>query len=210
MERIEKTVAKQLLDIKAVCVSPDQNYIWASGWRSPIYCDNRKILSYPQARRLVADALSQLVIKNFPAVDIIAGVATGAIAWGAMVANTLDKPFVYIRPKPKDHGMGAQIEGDINVGKKMVIVEDLISTGGSSLSAYDCALAAGLSVLGMVAIFSYNFDIARRSFEKKNCELHTLTNYDALIEEAVANRYVEEKDLNTLKQWRLTPDKWGC
>ena len=210
MDRIEKRVAKQLLEIKAVCVSPEQNFVWASGWRSPIYCDNRKILSYPKARGMITDSLCELVVKNFPTVDIIAGVATGAIAWGAMVADRLDKPFVYIRPKPKDHGLGAQIEGEISTGTKMVIVEDLISTGGSSLSAYDCVLTAGLSVLGMVAIFSYNFDVARRSFEKKNCELHTLTNYDTLIEEALANHYIEEKDLHTLKQWRLTPDKWGC
>jgi len=210
MDRIEKTIARELLHIKAVCLSPEQNYIWASGWRSPIYCDNRKILSYPKARSLVADALCNLITTNFPDVDIIAGIATGAIAWGALVADKLNIPLVYIRPKPKDHGMGARIEGEIGTGTKMVIVEDLISTGGSSLSAVDCVLAAGVSVLGMVAIFSYNFDISRRAFEKKNCELHTLTNYDTLIEEAVACNYLDEKDLETLKQWRLMPDKWGC
>jgi orotate phosphoribosyltransferase len=210
MNLVEKTVAKALLDVKAVCLSPEQNYIWASGWRSPIYCDNRKILSYPKERSLVAEALHDLVLKNFPDADIIAGIATGAIAWGALVAGKLNLPFVYIRPAPKDHGMGVRIEGEISTGKKMVIVEDLISTGGSSLSAVDCVLAAGVSVLGMVAIFSYNFDISRRAFEKKNCELHTLTNYDALIEEAVAGNYIDEKDLETLKQWRLMPDKWGC
>jgi len=207
---MEKTIAKQLLESKAVRLNPEQHFIWASGWRSPIYCDNRKLLSYPQARTLVVGALCDLVSQNFSDCDIIAGVATGAIAWGALVANKLDKPFVYIRPKPKDHGTHAQIEGELGLGKKMVIVEDLISTGGSSLSAYDCVLAAGVSVLGMVAIFSYNFDVARRAFEKKNCELHTLTNYDALIEEAVDCNYIDEKDLHTLKQWRLMPDKWGC
>jgi orotate phosphoribosyltransferase len=210
MDRMEKKIAKALLDVKAVCLSPEQNYIWASGWRSPIYCDNRKILSYPKTRRLVADALCNMVVTNFPDVDIIAGIATGAIAWGALVADKLNIPLVYIRPKPKDHGTGVRIEGEISTGKKMVIIEDLISTGGSSLSAVDCVLAAGVSVLGMAAIFSYNFDISRRAFEKKNCELHTLTNYDTLIEEAVASNYIDEKDLGTLKKWRLMPDKWGC
>jgi len=127
-----------------------------------------------------------------------------------MVADKLGKPFVYIRPKAKDHGLGARIEGELSIGSKVVIIEDLISTGGSSLSAFDCVLSAGISVLGMAAIFSYNFDVARRSFEKKNCELHTLTNYDTLIEEAVEADYIDEKDINTLKQWRLMPDKWGC
>ena len=210
MDCIEKTIARELLGIKAVCLSPEKHFIWASGWRSPIYCDNRKALSYPKVRTLIVDALCDLVMKNFPDVGIIAGVATGAISWGSLVANKLDKPFVYIRPKPKDHGMGARIEGELSAGKQMVIVEDLISTGGSSLSAFDCVLTAGVSVLGMVAIFSYNFDVARRAFEKKNCELHTLTNYDALIEEAVSSKYIDKKDLDTLKQWRLMPDKWGC
>ena len=210
MDGIEKTIARTLLDIKAVCLSPEQNFIWASGWKSPIYCDNRKILSYPKSRTLIVNALCDLVVKNFPDADTIAGVATGAIAWGAMVADKLGKSFIYIRPKAKEHGMGARIEGELNVGSKVVIIEDLISTGGSSLSAFDSVLNAGVSVLGMVAIFSYNFDVARRSFEKKNCELHTLTNYDTLIEEAVVCNYIDEKDLNTLKQWRLMPDKWGC
>jgi len=210
MDGIENRIARALLDIKAVCLSPKQNFIWASGWRSPIYCDNRKILSYPQTRTLIVDALCDLVTKNFPDADIIAGVATGAIAWGALVADRLEKSFIYIRPKPKEHGTGAQIEGTISAGKKVVIVEDLISTGGNSLSAFDCVLNAGIPVLGMVAIFSYNFDVARRSFEKKNCELHTLTNYNTLIEEAVAGNYIDEENLTTLKQWRLMPDKWGC
>lgn len=210
MRSIEKKIARALLDVKAVCLSPEQNFIWSSGWRSPIYCDNRKILSYPQERTLIVDALCSLVSKNYPDANMVAGVATGGIAWGALVADKLKMSFAYIRPKPKDHGMGAQIEGVINAGSKVVIVEDLISTGGSSLSAFDSVLKAGIAVLGMVAIFSYNFDVARRSFEKKNCELHTLTNYDTLIEEAVAADYIDEKDLNTLKQWRLTPDKWGC
>jgi len=210
MGSIEKKIARALLDVKAVCLSPEKNFIWASGWRSPIYCDNRKVLSYPKARTLIVDALCDLVTKSFPEADMIAGVATGAIAWGAMVADKLQKPFIYIRPKAKDHGLGARIEGEINVGSKVVIIEDLISTGESSLSAFDCVQGAGIAVLGMVAIFSYNFDVARRSFEKKNCELHTLTNYDTLIEEAVVADYIDEKDLNTLKQWRLMPDKWGC
>ena len=207
---MEKIIALELLKIKAVCLSPEKHFIWASGWRSPIYCDMRKMLSYPKARGLIVNELSNSVLKNFPDADMIAGVATGAIAWGALVAGQLEKPFVYIRPKPKDHGLGAQIEGELSVGKKVVIVEDLISTGGSSLSAFDCVLNTGTSVLGMVAIFSYNFDIARRAFERKNCELHTLTNYNTLLKEAVESEYIDEKDVETLKQWRLMPDKWGC
>ena len=210
MNGMEKMIAGILLESKAVRLNPEQYFVWSSGWKSPIYCDHRKILSYPHARKQIVEGLCDLVRQNFSDCDIIAGVATGAIAWGALVAHHLEKPFVYIRPKPKDHGTKAQIEGELGMGQKMVIVEDLISTGGSSLSAYDCVLAAGVSVLGMVAIFSYNFDVARRAFEKKNCELHTLTNYDRLIEEAVACSYIDEKDLHTLKQWRLMPDKWGC
>jgi orotate phosphoribosyltransferase len=210
MDAIEKNIARQLLDIQAVCLSPSEHFVWASGWRSPIYCDNRKILSFPQARNLVIDCFVERARHTFPEPDMIAGVATGAIAWGALLADRLNKPFLYVRPKPKDHGTGAQIEGALIPGSKVLIVEDLISTGGSSLSAFDCLTKSGASVLGMLAIFSYNFDVARRAFEKKNCELHTLTDYDSLIDEAVACNYVTESDLETLKQWRLMPDKWGC
>lgn len=209
MESIEKIIAKQLLDIKAVRLSADKPFTWASGWKSPIYCDNRKILSYPKARTLVAKSLARIVEQNYSSADVIAGVATGAIAFGVLVADILGKPFVYVRPKPKDHGTGAQIEGELPENAKVVVVEDLISTGGSSLSAVDCLQAAGANVVGMVAIFSYNFDKARRSFEYANCELRTLSNYDALIDEALSCKYIKESDIDTLREWRYQPERWG-
>ena len=208
MESIEKIIAKQLLVIKAVTLSVDEPYIWASGWKSPIYCDNRKILSYPKARTLVYKSLARLVEQNYSNVDVIAGVATGAIAWGVLVAQALDKPFIYIRPKAKDHGTGARIEGELPPNANVVVVEDLISTGQSSLSAAECLSAAGANVLGMVAIFSYNFNKARRSFEYANLELRTLSNYETLIQEAADCRYIKDKDLETLQDWRYHPEIW--
>lgn len=209
MESIEKIIAKQLLDIKAVRLNPETPFTWASGWKSPIYCDNRKILSYPKARNFVAKNLARIIKQNYGEVEVIAGVATGAIAFGIMVAEILEKPFIYVRPKPKDHGTGAQIEGDLPSGAKVVVVEDLISTGGSSLSAVDCLQKEGANVLGMVAIFSYNFDKARRAFEYANCELRTLSNYDALLEQAVSCEYIKESELDTLREWRYNPERWG-
>ncbi len=209
MECVEKIIAKQLLDIKAVILDSENPFTWASGWKSPIYCDNRKILSYPDARKIVAKNLARIVKENYASADIIAGVATGAIAWGLMVAELLDKPFAYVRPKPKDHGTKAQVEGVVPVGAKVVVIEDLISTGSSSLSAVDALSVHGAEVLGMVAIFSYNFDKARKAFENGNCELRTLTNYDYLIEEAVRSKYIDEASLDTLRDWRFSPDKWG-
>ncbi len=209
MDSIEKIVARQLLGLKAVKLNPENPFTWASGWKSPIYCDNRKILSYPESRKIIYKSLQRLVEQNFKDFDCIAGVATGAIAWGAYVAEELGKPFVYVRPKPKDHGTGAQIEGELPQGARVVVVEDLISTGGSSLSAVACLEKNGANVLGMVAIFSYNFDKSRYAFENANCELHTLTNYNALIEEAVACNYIDQSHLETLKEWRISPDTWG-
>ena len=209
MECVEKIIAKQLLDIKAVILDSENPFTWASGWKSPIYCDNRKILSYPDARKIVAKNLARIVKENYASADIIAGVATGAIAWGLMVAELLDIPFAYVRPKPKDHGTKAQVEGVVPVGAKVVVIEDLISTGSSSLSAVDALSVHGAEVLGMVAIFSYNFDKARKAFENGNCELRTLTNYDYLIEEAVRSKYIDEASLDTLRDWRFSPDKWG-
>lgn len=208
MESIEKIIAKQLLVIKAVTLSVDEPYTWASGWKSPIYCDNRKILSYPKARTLVSKSLTRLVEQNYSNVNVIAGVATGAIAWGVLVAQALGLPFVYIRPKAKDHGTGARIEGELPPNANVVVVEDLISTGQSSISAAECLSAAGANVLGMVAIFSYNFNKARRSFEYSNLELRTLSNYETLIQEAVDCRYIKDKDLETLQDWRYHPETW--
>lgn len=208
MESIEKIIAKQLLVIKAVTLSVDEPYTWASGWKSPIYCDNRKILSYPKARTLVSKSLTRLVEQNYSNVTVIAGVATGAIAWGVLVAQALGLPFVYIRPKAKDHGTGARIEGELPPNANVVVVEDLISTGQSSISAAECLSAAGANVLGMVAIFSYNFNKARRSFEYSNLELRTLSNYETLIQEAVDCHYIKDKDLETLQDWRYHPETW--
>jgi len=209
MESVEKIVAKQLLDVKAVKLNVENPFTWASGWKSPIYCDNRKILSYPAARKVVYESFVEIINKHFKDVDVIAGVATGAIAYGMLVAEAMGKPFVYVRPKPKDHGTGAQIEGDLPRGAKVVVVEDLISTGGSSLSAVDCLQKSGAVVLGMVAIFSYNFIRARRAFEYANVELHTLSHYEALLEEAVAENYIKQEDMEVLKQWRINPENWG-
>ena len=209
MESIEKIVAKQLLDIKAVKLSPEKPFTWASGWKSPIYCDNRKVLSYPAARKVVYEAFVEIIKKHFKDVEVIAGVATGAIAYGMMVAEVLGLPFVYVRPKPKDHGTGAQVEGDLPDKARVVVVEDLISTGGSSLAAVDALHKAGANVLGMVAIFSYNFIKSIRAFENANVELHTLSHYEALLEKAVEENYVKPEDLDVLKEWRINPEIWG-
>ena len=208
MESIEKIVAKQLLDIKAVKLNPENPFTWASGWKSPIYCDNRKVLSYPAARKVVYEAFVEIIKKNFKDVEVIAGVATGAIAYGMMVAEVLGLPFVYVRPKPKDHGTGAQVEGDLPPKARVVVVEDLISTGGSSLAAVDALHKADANVLGMVAIFSYNFIKSRRAFENANVELHTLSHYEALLEKAVEENYIKAEDLNVLKEWRINREIW--
>lgn len=209
MESIEKIVAKQLLDIKAVKLNPENPFTWASGWKSPIYCDNRKVLSYPAARKVVYEAFVEVIKKNFKDVDVIAGVATGAIAYGMMVAEVLGLPYVYVRPKPKDHGTGAQVEGDLPEKARVVVVEDLISTGGSSLAAVDALQKAGANVLGMVAIFTYNFIKSRRAFENANIELHTLSHYEALLETAVEENYIKPEYLDILKEWRINPEIWG-
>ena len=209
METVEKSVAKSLLDIKAVLLSPDKPFTWASGWLSPIYCDNRRILSYPEIRENVCRLMADIILKKYPDVEVIAGVATGAIAHGMQIAHLLGKPFVYVRPKPKDHGTGSQIEGIIGKGAKTVIVEDLISTGQSSLAAATALTQAGAEILGMVAIFSYNFNQSRRAFELANIELTTLTNYDALIDVAVHTGYIRKEDEDLLKEWRFSPSTWG-
>jgi orotate phosphoribosyltransferase len=209
MEAIEKAVAKSLLDIKAVMLRPENPFTWASGWKSPIYCDNRKVLSYPEIRENICQWMADIIRKNYPEVEVIAGVATGAIAHGYLVAHILGKPFCYVRPKPKDHGTGSQIEGLLEEGAKVVIVEDLISTGMSSLAAKNALVNAGADVLGMVAIFSYNFNQARKAFEDSNVELTTLSNYDTLIEVATEIGYVKESEKEVLKEWRISPSTWG-
>lgn len=209
MESKEISVAKSLLDIKAVLLSPEKPFTWASGWLSPIYCDNRKILSYPDIRENVCRLMADIIREKYPQVEVIAGVATGAIAHGMLIAYFLGKPFVYVRPKPKDHGTGSQIEGMVGKGAKVVVVEDLISTGKSSLAAVDALNKAADEVLGMVAIFSYNFNQARRAFEVADVELTTLTNYDALIDVACDTGYIKDSDLECLREWRFSPATWG-
>ncbi|MBO8484504.1 MAG: orotate phosphoribosyltransferase [Bacteroidetes bacterium] len=209
MESTEKTVAKALLDIKAVLLSPEKPFKWASGWLSPIYCDNRKILSYPELRENVCRWMADIIAARYPDVEVIAGVATGAIAHGALIAHLLKKPFIYVRPKPKDHGTGSQIEGILEEGAKVVVVEDLISTGSSSLAAVSALVKAGADVKGMVAIFSYNFNQSRRAFENADVELNTLTNYDTLIEVASQTGYINASDMGLLKEWRYSPATWG-
>jgi orotate phosphoribosyltransferase len=208
MESVEKSVAKSLMEIKAVMLRPDEPFVWASGWNSPIYCDNRRLLSYPQARENVCRWMAEIIEKNYPDAEVIAGVATGAIAHGYLVAHMLGKPFIYVRPKPKDHGTGSQIEGILESGAKVVIVEDLISTGMSSLAAKDALVNAGADVMGMVAIFSYNFPKARKAFEDANVELTTLSNYDTLIEVAAETGYVKDSEIEVLKEWRFSPSTW--
>ena len=206
---IEKLIAGHLLETKAVKLSPEKPFLWASGWHSPIYCDNRKLLSYPSIRKDIIAAFVSVITENFKNVDIIAGVATGAIAWGALVAEKLDKPFIYVRPKPKDHGLGAQVEGELPKGAKVVVIEDLISTGKSSLSAVDALEKNGAIVDGMVAIFSYHFIKSIRAFEEANVTLYTLSQYETLLDLAEEKNYIDGAMLNLLKEWRINPELWG-
>jgi orotate phosphoribosyltransferase len=207
-EKIEKQIAELLLQINAIKLSPENPFTWASGWKSPIYCDNRIILSYVKARHQVAQQMAEYIKQNYPTVELIAGVATGAIGIGILVAELLNLPFVYVRPEPKKHGRQNQIEGSVSKNQKTVVIEDLISTGMSSINAVKALRDSSLDVLGMVAIFSYAFDISKENFEKENVKLHTLSNYHFLLEKAIEIGYISEKELDTLNQWRISPDKW--
>jgi len=208
MKLLEKIVAEKLLRIKAVKLQPNNPFTWASGWKSPFYCDNRKTLSYPLIRTLIKLELSRLILELYPDVEVIAGVATGAIAQGALVADELGMPFIYIRPTPKDHGLENMIEGDLRPKQKVVVVEDLISTGGSSLKAVEAIRNNGAEVLGMIAIFTYGFPEAEQRFKKAKVKLTTLCNYEAVINEAVATNYIAESDVDTLNEWRKNPAAW--
>jgi orotate phosphoribosyltransferase len=201
-------VAEFLLQIKAIKLQPANPFVWASGWKSPIYCDNRKTLSYPSIRTFIRQAYAELILDTFGKPDVIAGVATGGIAQGALVAQELGVPFIYVRTSAKAHGLGNQIEGDFEAGQKVVVIEDLISTGGSSLSAVSALRAAGCEVKGLVAIFSYGFEVAKNSFKEAKCPFETLTNYDFLIQEALRHEYINEADLESLKKWREDPSNW--
>ncbi|MBK8805236.1 MAG: orotate phosphoribosyltransferase [Bacteroidales bacterium] len=204
-----KTIANYLLQIKAIKLDPANPFTWASGWKSPIYCDNRKILSFPQIRTQVRDAFAQAIKEKYPQAELIAGVATGAIAHGALVADILGLPFIYVRSSAKEHGLTNLIEGHYETGSKVVVIEDLISTGGSSLKAVNALRDAQCDVLGMVAIFTYEFENAIRNFQQANCQLTTLSNYSALIEQALTEKFIDEAQLQSLKQWRIAPDVWG-
>ncbi len=209
MNNIEKIIAKELLQINAIKLNPTNPFTWASGWKSPIYCDNRKILSYPKVRDVVKNAFAYKLKEEFGMPDIIAGVATGAIAHGILVAEILEIPFIYVRSSSKKHGLTNLIEGVLEKDQKVIVIEDLISTGGSSLKAVEAIRERGAKVLSMLAIFSYGFEIAENNFNEANCKLQTLTNYNTLIDIALETNYIDESNIETLKEWRKNPDKWG-
>ncbi len=206
---IDKKLAKALMDIKAVLLRPQEPFTWASGWHSPIYCDNRRVLSHPELRAQVAQWLADKAMELYPEAEVVAGVATGAIAHGVLAADRMQKPFVYVRPKPKDHGTGSQIEGELAPGKKVVVIEDLISTGMSSLAAVKALRDAGAEVLGMVAIFTYGFDLAAQRFEEDKVRLDTLSNYSALVDVASETGYISSAAKSLLHEWRENPSEWG-
>lgn len=206
---IEQKVAEFLLQIKAVKLQPNQPFTWASGWKSPIYCDNRVTLSHPPVRTYIRQKLALLIQEEYGAVDVIAGVATAGIPQGVLVAQELGLPFIYVRSKAKEHGTGSLIEGEIVEGQRVVVVEDLISTGKSSLQAVEALRAAGLSVAGLVAIFNYGFKQADENFAKAKCRFTTLSNYPALINYAAEHSLIVQNEINLLNKWREDPANWG-
>ncbi len=208
MTQVQKLIASKLLEVEAVRLQPDKPFTWASGWKSPIYCDNRKTLSYPQLRSLIKIELARVISEEFPEAESVAGVATGAIAQGALVADVLGLPFSYIRSAPKDHGMENLIEGDLRPGSRVVIVEDLISTGGSSLKAVEAVRKHGAEVVGMVAIYTHGFPDATDNFDKAGVRLITLSHYDAVLAEAVRTNYITKEDEAVLAEWRKSPATW--
>ena len=208
MKTLEKIFAGKLLKVKAIKLQPENPFTWASGWKSPFYCDNRKTLSFADLRTFVKTELSRVVLENFEEVDAIAGVATGAIAQGALVADALNLPFAYVRSKPKDHGLENLIEGELKPGMKVVVIEDLISTGGSSLKAVEAIRRDGCEVIGMIASYTYGFPVAIEAFKNAKVELATLTNYEAVLEVAVQTGYIKEDDVEVLNAWRKDPAHW--
>ena len=204
----EKTIAEKLLQINAIKLSPQQPFTWASGWRSPIYCDNRKALSFPFIRDFIKSEMCNIIFERFPDADLLAGVATAGIGWGAMAADQLKLPFIYVRPTPKPHGLSNQIEGFYEPGKKVVVIEDLISTGKSSLQVVEVLRKEGLVVEGMVSIFTYQFEIATKAFEEANVPYASLTNYSTLIQLAEDKGLVSSGQQNTLLNWRVNPAHW--
>ncbi len=206
---IEQQVAEFLLQIKAIKLQPDNPFTWASGWKSPIYCDNRVTLSHPTIRTYIRQQLATIIHDEFGAVGCIAGVATAGIPQGVLVAQELGLPFIYVRSKPKDHGTGSMIEGEVIPGQRVVVIEDLISTGKSSLQAIEALREAGCEVAGLAAIFSYGFDLATENFNKAKCKFFTLSNYSALLQYAEQNNYISSGESEMLRKWRISPDTWG-
>ncbi|MGB6153489.1 MAG: orotate phosphoribosyltransferase [Pricia sp.] len=203
-----KKTAELLLQINAIKLNPENPFTWASGWKSPIYCDNRILLSYPTIRNYVREVMAKQVESLYGKPDIIAGVATGAIGIGALVADFLGLPFIYVRPEPKSHGRQNQVEGQLEANRTVVVIEDLISTGKSSLNAVDALKAEGAKVKGMLAIFTYGFQVSEQNFEQKEVTLHTLSDYEYLMEQALDTKYINEEQLNTLLEWRKNPSQW--
>lgn len=208
MNTLETIFAAKLLEVEAIKLQPNNPFTWASGWKSPFYCDNRKTLAFPALRSFVKTELTRLVMENFPEAEAVAGVATGAIAQGALVADAMGMPFSYVRSKPKDHGLANIIEGEVRPGMKVVVVEDLISTGGSSLKAVEALRQAGCEVVGMVASYTYGFPIAEQAFKDANVKLITLTNYEAVLEVAQQTGYITAEQIPTLNEWRKDPANW--
>lgn len=206
---LSQQVANKLLQINAIKLSPQKPFVWASGLHSPIYCDNRTVLSYPQTRRFIIDAFVERS-RQFEPFDLVAGVATAGIAHGALLAERLELPFVYVRSKPKGHGRQNQIEGVLPAGRKVLVIEDLISTGGSCLRAVEALREAGATVAGVLAIFSYGFELAADAFARADCPYDTLSDYETLLQEAIAKSYISEKDKEVLQKWRQSPEKWSA
>jgi orotate phosphoribosyltransferase len=205
----EKTVAEKLLQVNAVKLNPKEPFTWASGWKSPIYCDNRKLLGYPYVRDFIKSEMCNVIFEKFPEAELLAGVATAGIAWGAMASDQLKLPYIYVRPKPKEHGLGNQIEGYYEKGMKTIIIEDLISTGKSSLQVVDVVRNAGLDVIGMVSIFTYGFEAAATACSDAGVPTISLTNYPTLIELAIEKGTIDPEDQNTLLNWSKNPSEWG-
>ena len=208
MKQLENILAEKLLKISAIKLQPESPFTWSSGWNSPIYTANRKTLSYPEIRSFIKVELTRLILENFPDTEVIAGVATGAIAQGALVADTMGLPYIYVRSSPKDHGLENLIEGNLKPGQKVVVIEDLVSTGGSSLKAVEAIRNAGAEVIGMVAIFTYQFPVAEQNFKDAGVNLLTLSNYTAMLDAALKIDYIKPSALETLKQWREDPENW--
>ena len=208
MESLDLTLAKKLLKINAIMLQPDRPFLWGNGWNAPIYNDNKTTLSYPDVRRFVKVELSRLILENFPDAEVVASVAMGSIAMGALVADTLGLPFVYVRDVPKDHGLENLIEGNFKPGQHVVLIEDLVSTGQNAIKALHEMRLAGGDVLGMVALFTYNFQQALDTFMAEDLKLITLTNYDAMMEAALATGRISEPDVNTFELWHDAPENW--